>query len=122
MSHIVSLRSASLLALRSSSTVAATSKCATYPNRPCQQQYSYSTLPPSPNRTLLTENNKSSRRVRERDYFHIISYLHIFTLDTVRSNILARISAWFSLRIDPLFSYKSNILYVFFFSNFNLIH
>jgi hypothetical protein len=57
MSHIVSLRSASLRALRSSSTVVATSKCPTYPNRSCQhqQQYSYSTLPPSSNRNLITK-------------------------------------------------------------------
>lgn len=63
MSHIVSLRGASLRALRSSSTVVGASK---YPNRPCQhhQQYSYSTLPPSPNRILRTENNTSKTRVR----------------------------------------------------------
>ncbi|CAF0883991.1 unnamed protein product [Adineta steineri] len=62
MSHIVSLRSASLRALRSGSSVAAASKCTTYPNRPCQnqQQYSFSTLPLSSNRVLITENNKSS--------------------------------------------------------------
>jgi len=66
MSHIVSLRSASLRALRSSSTVVAISKCPTYPNRSCQhqQQFSYSTLPPSSNRNLITKNNKSTKKVR----------------------------------------------------------
>jgi hypothetical protein len=66
MSHIVSLRGASLRALRSSSTVVTVSKCPNYQNRPCQhqQQYSYSTLPLSPNRILTTENNKSITRVR----------------------------------------------------------
>jgi len=66
MSHIVSLRSASLRALRSSSTVVATSKSPTYPNRSCQhqQQYSYSTLPPSSNPILITKNNKSPKTVR----------------------------------------------------------
>ncbi len=65
MSHIVSLRSASLRALRSSSTVAAASKYTTYSNRSCQhqQQYSYSTLPLSPNRILIKENHKSKKRV-----------------------------------------------------------
>ncbi|UJR37217.1 hypothetical protein I4U23_029926 [Adineta vaga] len=59
MSHIVSLRSASLRALRSSSSVTTASKYT-----PCQnqQQYSYSTLPLSSNRTLTTDNNKSSKR------------------------------------------------------------
>ena len=69
MSHIVSLRGASLRALRSSSTAvaAAATKCATYPHRPSihQQQYSYSTLPPSPTRILTTENNKFTKRVRK---------------------------------------------------------
>jgi hypothetical protein len=63
MSHIVSLRSASLRALRSSSTVADASKYTTYSNRSCQQQYSYSTLPSSSNRILIKENNKSKNRV-----------------------------------------------------------
>jgi hypothetical protein len=64
MSHISSLRGASLRALRSSSTVVAASKCSNYSNRSSQQQYSYSTLSPSPNRISITENNKSTKRVR----------------------------------------------------------
>lgn len=65
MSHIVSLRSASLRALRSSSTaVVATTKCRTNVH---QQQYSYSTLPSSSTRILSSENNKFIKRVR--NYF-----------------------------------------------------
>jgi hypothetical protein len=64
MSHISSLRGASLRALRSSSTVVAASKCPNYSNRSPQQQYSYSTLPPSPNQILGTETNKLTKRVR----------------------------------------------------------
>ncbi len=66
MSHIVSLRGASLRALRSSSSVAAASKYTTNSQRTSQhqQQYSYSTLPLSPNRILISENNKSTKRVR----------------------------------------------------------
>jgi hypothetical protein len=71
MSHIVSLRSASLRALRSSSTIVVASKSPTYSNRSSQQQYSYSTLPLSPNRILITENNKSTKRVR----FYLMSLL-----------------------------------------------
>ncbi len=66
MSHIVSLRSASLRALRSSSTaINAATRSTTYPHRSNlhQQQYSYSTFPPSPNRMVLTENNKFIKRV-----------------------------------------------------------
>ncbi len=62
MSHIVSLRSASLRALRSSSTaVVAATKCRSNLH---QQQYSYSTLPSSSTRILLTEKNKFTKRVR----------------------------------------------------------
>ncbi len=60
MSHIVSLRSASLRALRSSATAA--TKCrASLP----QQQYSYSTLPSTSTRILSTENKKYTKRVSE---------------------------------------------------------
>jgi hypothetical protein len=76
MSHIVSLRSASLRALRSSSTIVVASKSPTYSNRSSQQQYSYSTLPPSPNRILIKENNKSTKRVRIFSYKDIIFYLY----------------------------------------------
>jgi hypothetical protein len=68
MSHIVSLRSASLRALRSRSTAtAAVNAAATYPHRPSihQQQYSFSTLPPSSTRILTAENNKVTKRVRK---------------------------------------------------------
>jgi hypothetical protein len=62
MSHIVSLRSASLRALRSSSsTVAVATKCRTNLH---QQQYSFSTLPLSSTRILSIENNKFIKRVR----------------------------------------------------------
>ncbi len=66
MSHIVSLRSASLRALRSSSTAVAT-KCTTYSPRSnlYQQQCSFSTLPPSPTRIVSKENNKFTKRVRD---------------------------------------------------------
>ncbi|CAF0993595.1 unnamed protein product [Adineta ricciae] len=68
MSHISSLRNASLRALRTTSNVAVASKytSASGTNRSCQQQqqqqFSYSTLSPSSNRTLTTENSKSSQR------------------------------------------------------------
>ncbi len=63
MSHIVSLRSASLRALRSSSTaVTASTICRSNLH---QQQYSYSTLPSSSTRILSTENNKFTKRVRK---------------------------------------------------------
>ncbi len=67
MSHIVSLRSASLRALRSSSTAVAATKCTTYSPRSnlYQQQCSFSTLPPSPTRIVSTENNKFTKRVRD---------------------------------------------------------
>ncbi len=66
MSHVVSLRGASLRALRSTSTIVAVSKCTTHPTRSCQQQqqYSYSTLPLPSNRILTTGNNNSTKRVR----------------------------------------------------------
>ena len=72
MSHIVSLRSASLRALRSTSTAsttaavaAAATKCSTYTPQANfqQQQYSYSTLPPSSTRKLSSESNQFSQRV-----------------------------------------------------------
>ncbi len=65
MSHIVSLRSASLRALRSSSTaVAAATKCRSNLH---QRQYSYSTLTSSSTRILSIENNKFTKRVRKFD-------------------------------------------------------
>jgi len=65
MSHIVSLRSASLRALRSTSTassaVVAASKYATYPHRSAtqQQQYSFSTLSSSPTRILSGDSQRA---------------------------------------------------------------
>ncbi|CAF1263545.1 unnamed protein product [Adineta ricciae] len=64
MSHIVSLRSASLRALRSSSTassaVLAATKCTTYSQRSIgqQQQYSYSTLPSTSTGILTRERQR----------------------------------------------------------------
>ncbi|CAF0773878.1 unnamed protein product [Adineta steineri] len=68
MSHIVSLRSASLRALRSNSTAAAAvvagTKCTAYPHRSSlyQQQYSSSTLSSASTRFVSTENNKFTNR------------------------------------------------------------
>ncbi|CAF1677408.1 unnamed protein product [Rotaria magnacalcarata] len=64
MSHIVSLRSASLRALRSSSTIVAASKCTTSPHLPCQhlQKFSYSILSTSPDQYSTIGNNKNKKR------------------------------------------------------------
>ena len=84
MSHIVSLRSASLRALRSSSTassaVLAATKCTTYSQRSIgqQQQYSYSTLPPTSTGILARERQRVCR-----------SFIHSFKSDM---SILWRIS------------------------------
>ncbi|CAF3122856.1 unnamed protein product [Rotaria socialis] len=64
MSHIVSLRSASLRALRSSSTIVAASKCTTSPHRSCQplRKFSYSILSTSPDQNSTIGNNKNKKR------------------------------------------------------------
>lgn len=67
MSHIVSLRSASLRALRSNSTtrlaIAAATKCTIYPHGTTlhQQQSTFSTLPLTPNKILSTQNSFKQR-------------------------------------------------------------
>ena len=67
MSSIVSLRGASLRALRSTSTatIAAASKCTAF-SHPVniQQQYSLSTLGLSPTRSIANENKTFNQRVR----------------------------------------------------------
>ena len=93
MSHIVSLRSASLRALRSRPTTvvaaaAAATKC--WPNV-AQQQFAYSTLPS----TATMENQKFKKRVRSafhrEIFFHMQDDVFIernkyFPLDAFRSN------------------------------------
>ncbi|CAF3843457.1 unnamed protein product [Rotaria sp. Silwood1] len=79
MSHIVSLRSASLRALRSNSTtriaIAAATKCPTYSHRSNlhQQQCSFSTIPQSPTRILSTKNNRFTKRTLSDETFFIDS-------------------------------------------------
>ncbi|CAF3150957.1 unnamed protein product [Rotaria sp. Silwood2] len=79
MSHIVSLRNASLRALRSNSTtriaIATATKCTIYPHRSNlhQQQCSFSTVPQSPPQILSTKNNRFTKRTLSDQTFFIDS-------------------------------------------------
>ncbi|CAF1237464.1 unnamed protein product [Rotaria sordida] len=86
MSHIVSLRSASLRALRSNSTtrivVAAATKSTTYPHRTNlhQQQCSFSTISQSATRILSAEQDRFKKRTLSDQ---------TFVIDTPHANVYA---------------------------------